>query len=45
MKHIYTTTPRLNLADEDDRRAYEHLQMNNIRNRAAEIINTEIIYT
>lgn len=26
MKQIYTTTPRLNLADEDDRRAYEHLQ-------------------
>ena len=26
MKHIYTTTLRLNLADEDDRRAYEHLQ-------------------
>ena len=26
MKQIYTTTLRLNLADEDDRRAYEHLQ-------------------
>ena len=25
MKQIYTTTLRLNLADEDDRRAYEHL--------------------
>ena len=24
MKQIYTTTLRLNLADEDDRRAYEH---------------------
>ncbi len=27
MKQIYTTTLRLNLSDEDDRRAYEHLQM------------------
>lgn len=26
MKQIYTTTLRLNLSDEDDRRAYEHLQ-------------------
>jgi len=26
MKQIFTTTLRLNLADEDDRRAYEHLQ-------------------
>lgn len=26
MKQIYTTTLRLNLADEDDRRAYEYLQ-------------------
>ena len=26
MKQIYTTTLRLNLADEDDRRAFEHLQ-------------------
>ena len=26
MKQIYTTTLRLNLTDEDDRRAYEHLQ-------------------
>ena len=26
MKQIYTTTLRLNLADKDDRRAYEHLQ-------------------
>lgn len=26
MKQIYTTTLRLNLADEDDRRAYEHLR-------------------
>ena len=26
MKRIYTTTLRLNLSDEDDRRAYEHLQ-------------------
>ena len=26
MKQIYTTTLRLNLKDEDDRRAYEHLQ-------------------
>lgn len=26
MKQICTTTLRLNLADEDDRRAYEHLQ-------------------
>ncbi len=26
MKQIYTTTLRLNLADEDDRRTYEHLQ-------------------
>lgn len=26
MKHIYTTTLRLNLSDEDDCRAYEHLQ-------------------
>ena len=26
MKQIYTTTLRLNLADDDDRRAYEHLQ-------------------
>ena len=26
MKQIYTTTLRLNLADEDDRRAYKHLQ-------------------
>jgi len=26
MKQIYTTTLRLNLADEDDCRAYEHLQ-------------------
>lgn len=26
MKQIYTTTFRLNLADEDDRRAYEHLR-------------------
>ena len=26
MKHIYTTTLRLNLSDEDDRQAYEHLQ-------------------
>lgn len=26
MKRIYTTTLRLNLADEDDRQAYEHLQ-------------------
>lgn len=26
MKRIYTTTLRLNLADEDDRRAYEHLR-------------------
>ena len=26
MKQIYTTTLRLNFADEDDRRAYEHLQ-------------------
>ena len=26
MKQIYTTTLRLNLADEDDRRAYGHLQ-------------------
>jgi hypothetical protein len=25
MKQIYTTTLRLNLADEDDRRAFEHL--------------------
>jgi hypothetical protein len=25
-EQIYTTTLRLNLADEDDRRAYEHLQ-------------------
>ena len=29
MKQIYTTTLRLNLADEDDRRAYEHLQRMN----------------
>ena len=29
MKQIYTTTLRLNLADEDDRRAYEHLQQMN----------------
>ena len=27
MKQIYTTTLRLNLADEDDRRAYEYLQL------------------
>lgn len=26
MKQIYTTTLRLNLSDEDDRRAYEYLQ-------------------
>lgn len=26
MKNIYTTTLRLNLADEDDRRAYNYLQ-------------------
>ena len=26
MKRIYTTTLRLNLTDEDERRAYEHLQ-------------------
>ncbi len=26
MKQIYTTTLRLNLSDEDDRQAYEHLQ-------------------
>lgn len=26
MKQIYTTTLRLNLADEDDRRAFEYLQ-------------------
>lgn len=26
MKRIYTTTLRLNLADEDDRRVYEHLR-------------------
>ena len=26
MKQIYTTTLRLNLADEDDRRAFKHLQ-------------------
>ena len=26
MKQIYTTTLRLNLTDEDDRRAFEHLQ-------------------
>lgn len=26
MKRIYTTTLRLNLADEEDRRAYEHLR-------------------
>lgn len=26
MKQIYTTTLRLNLADEDDRQAFEHLQ-------------------
>lgn len=26
MKQIYTTTLRLNLEDEDDRQAYEHLQ-------------------
>lgn len=26
MKQIYTTTLRLNLADEDDRRAYNYLQ-------------------
>ena len=26
MKQIYTTTLRLNLADEDDRKAYEYLQ-------------------
>lgn len=26
MKQIYTTTLRLNLADEDERRAYEYLQ-------------------
>ena len=26
MKQIYTTTLRLNLAEEDDRRAFEHLQ-------------------
>lgn len=26
MKQIYTTTLRLNLTDEDDRRAYEHLR-------------------
>lgn len=26
MKQIYTTTLRLNISDEDDRRAYEHLQ-------------------
>lgn len=26
MKNIYTTTLRLNLADEDDRRAFEYLQ-------------------
>jgi protein-tyrosine-phosphatase len=26
MKQIYTTTLRLNLADEDDRRAFEHLR-------------------
>ena len=26
MKQIYTTTLRLNLSDEEDRRAYEHLQ-------------------
>lgn len=29
MKQIYTTTLRLNLTDEDDRRAYEHLQKMN----------------
>lgn len=29
MKQIYTTTLRLNLSDEDDRRAYEHLQRMN----------------
>ena len=29
MKQIYTTTLRLNLADEDDHRAYEHLQKMN----------------
>lgn len=26
MKQIYTTTLRLNLAEEDDRRAFEHLR-------------------
>ena len=26
MKQIYTTTLRLNLADEDDRRAFDYLQ-------------------
>ena len=29
MKQIYTTTLRLNLADEDDRRAYNNLQQMN----------------
>lgn len=29
MKQIYTTTLRLNLADEDDRRAFEYLQRMN----------------